>query len=86
MFVFRRWYAFAAAGIVVMLALEVGPIALKRGARFRWRDAVTAAALGALTLLALLSPVLVDWAPNLSAHDYANTYAGYRKPSGRVPA
>ena len=80
MFAFRRWYAFAAAGIVVMLALEVGSIALRRGARFRWRDAVAAAALGALTLLALLSPVLVDWAPNLSAHDYAQTYAGYRKP------
>ncbi len=80
MFVFRRWYAFAAAGIVVMLALEIGSIALKRGAHFRWKDAVTAVALGALTLLALLSPVLVDWAPNLSAHDYAQTYAGYRKP------
>ena len=71
MFAFRRWYAFAAAGIVVMLALEVASIALKRGARFRWKDAVTAAALGALTLLALLSPVLIDWAPNFGAHDYA---------------
>jgi hypothetical protein len=80
MFAFRRWYAFAAAGIVVMLALEVCSIALKRGVRFRWRDAVTAAALGALTLLALLSPVLMDWAPNFGAHDYAHTYAGYRKP------
>ena len=80
MFVFRRWYAFAAAGIVVMLALELGSIALKRGARFRWKDAVTAAAIGALTLLALLSPVLIDWAPNFGAHDYAQTYAGYRKP------
>ncbi len=27
-----------------------------------------------------MSPVLVDWAPHLSAHDYAQTYAGYRKP------
>jgi hypothetical protein len=80
MFAFRRWYAFAAAGIVLMLALEVGSLALRRGARFRWRDAVAAAALGALTLLALLSPVLVDWAPNFGAHDYAQTYAGYRKP------
>jgi hypothetical protein len=81
MFVFRRWYAFAAAGIAVILALEVGSIALKKGgARFRWKDAVAAAALGALTLLALLSPILVDWAPNLAAHDYAHTYAGYRKP------
>ena len=79
MFVFRRWYAFAAAGIVVVLALEVGSIALARGARFRWKDAVVAAALGALTLLALLSPVLVDWAPNFGVHDYADTYAGYRK-------
>ena len=80
MFAFRRWYAFAAAGIVVMLALEVGSIALRRGRRFRWRDAVTATALGVLTLLALMSPVFVDWAPNFSAHDYAQTYAGYRKP------
>jgi hypothetical protein len=77
---FRRWYAFAAAGIVVMLALEVGSIALKRGAHFRWKDGVTAAALGALILLALLFPVLIDWAPNFGAHDYAQTYAGYRKP------
>ena len=80
MFVFRRWYAFAAAGIVVMLALELGSVAVKRGVRFRWKDAVTAAAIGALTLLALLSPVLIDWAPNFGAHDYAQTYAGYRKP------
>ena len=80
MFAFRRWYAFAAAGIVAMLALEVAASALRRGARFRLSDAVAAAALAALTLLALSSPVLVDWAPNLSAHDYAQTYAGYRKP------
>jgi hypothetical protein len=80
MFVFRRWYAFAGAGIVVMLALEVCSIALRRGACFRWRDAIAAAALGVLTLLALLSPVLIDWAPNFGAHDYAHTYAGYRKP------
>ena len=80
MFAFRRWYAFAAAGIVVVLALEVASIALRRGASFRWKDAVAAAALGALTLLALLSPVLIDWAPNFRAHDYAQAYAGYRKP------
>jgi hypothetical protein len=80
MFVFRRWYAFAAAGIVVVLALDLLPITLGQGARLRWKDTVIAAALGALTLLALLSPVLIDWAPNLSAHDYGQTYAGYRKP------
>ena len=53
MFVFRRWYAFAAAGIVVMLALEVGSIALDerralslegrgRGGRARRPDAARA--------------------------------------------
>jgi hypothetical protein len=81
MFAFRRWYAFAAAGIVVVLALEVGSIALRLGVRFRWRGTVAAAALATLTLLALLSPVLVDWAPNLDAHNYGQTYAGYRKPA-----
>ena len=80
MFAFRRWYAFAAVGIVVMLALELLPIALRQGARFRRADAIAAAALAALTLLALSSPVLIDWVPNLGAHDYAKTYAGYRKP------
>ena len=80
MFAFRRWYAFAAAGIAIMLAIEVFSIALTRGARFRWKDAVAAAALGALALLALMSPVIVDWLPSLSAHDYASTYAAYRKP------
>lgn len=79
MFIFRRWYAFAGAGIIIVLAFEVGAIALRRGARFRWKEALAAAALGALTLLALVSPVIVDWAPNLGAHDYAHTYAGYRK-------
>jgi hypothetical protein len=79
MFAFRRWYAFAAVGIVVMLALELLPVALRQGARFRWRDSIVAAALAALALLALSSPVLIDWVPNLGAHDYGQAYAGYRK-------
>ena len=86
MFAFRRWYGFAAAGIVVMLALEVAAIAFRRRARFRLPDAVAAAALGALTLLALMSPVVVGWAPNLGAHDYAQTYAGLSQALGCVPA
>ncbi len=80
MFAFRRWYAFAAAGIAVMLAIEVASAALARPARCRWKDAVAASAVGVLTLLALMSPVIVDWLPNLGAHDYADVYAAYRKP------
>ena len=80
MFAFRRWYAFAAAGIVVMLALEIGSIALREARAFAGRTPSRRPRSARLTVLALLSPVLVDWAPNLSAHDYASTYAGYRKP------
>ncbi len=80
MFLFRRWYAFAAVGVAAGLALEVGWLAARRGGAFRWREAAMAASLGALLLLALLSPVLVDWLPNPAAHDYAALYAAYRKP------
>ena len=80
MFLFRRWYAFAAVGILAFLALEVSATALARGRAFRWREAILAGSLGALTLLALLSPVWVDWLPNPAAHDYSSIYAAYRKP------
>jgi hypothetical protein len=80
MFLFRRWYAFAAAGVTAMLALEVAGVALARGRAFRVRETVLAASTGALALLALLSPVWVDWLPDPAAHDYAAIYAAYRKP------
>ncbi len=79
MFLFRRWYAFAAVAILAALVAEVGTAALRRGPRFRWREAALAAAVGALTLCALLAPVLADWLPDPAAHDYARMYAAYRK-------
>ena len=82
MFLFRRWYAFAAVGILLALALEAAALAARRGRAFRWRETAMAASLGALLLLALLSPVLVDWLPDPAAHDYASIYAAYRKPPG----
>ena len=81
MFLFRRWYGFAAAGIAGMLAMEIAAIAWRRGAKFRWREAIFAGSIGALTLLALTSPVLVGWLPHPAAHDYASIYAAYRKPT-----
>jgi hypothetical protein len=78
MFLFRRWYAFAAVAILVALAGEVATGMIRGGAR-GWREAALAACVGALTLLALLSPVIVDWLPNPAAHDYAQMYAAYRK-------
>ena len=81
MFLFRRSYAFAAAGIAVTLALEVAAIAWRRGSKFRWRETILAASIGALTLIALMGPVLVGWLPHTEAHDYALIYAAYRKPT-----
>ena len=79
LFLFRRWYAFAAVGIGVMLALEIAFIALRKPAAFRWRAASETAGLAVLTLLGLASPVLADWLGNLGAHDYGAVYAAYRK-------
>ena len=77
MFLFRRWYIFAGVGVTAMLGIEV--VALARGARFRWREAVMAAALAGLTLFALAAPVLIDWLPDPAAHDYVQIYAAYRR-------
>lgn len=84
MFLFRRWYAFAALGLAVALGFELA-LAAWRGAKvFRWRGAALGAAVGALTLTALLAPVLADWLPNPAAHDYALMYAAYRKTNAML--
>ena len=77
MFLFRRWYAFAAVGIVASLAIEIGLLALAKGRRLRWRSGVVASAAGGLALLGLTATVVIDWLPHLSNHDYATIYAGY---------
>lgn len=79
LFLFRRWYAFAAAGLAATLALELAFVALRNPRAFRWRATAETAALAALTLLGLASPILADWLGNLGAHDYGAIYAAYRK-------
>jgi hypothetical protein len=86
MFLFRRWYAFAAIGVCAILALEVAFIAANRGAQFRWRDAVSSASLIGLLLVALCAPILIDWLPNSGSHDYVTIYAAYRKDAAELVA
>lgn len=86
MSLFRRWYAFAAVGILAMLALEAALLAVRRGVGFRWREAISAAALGGLILLALGAPILIDWLHDPRTHDYAAIYAAYRKEPSVVVA
>jgi hypothetical protein len=77
LFLFRRWYAFLCVGVVAAFALELGVAALR--SRLRWRETALAACVAALTLAALLAPILADWLPDPAAHDYAKLYAAYRK-------
>ena len=86
MFLFRRWYAFAAVGVLVSITLELALIALRRRGSFRWRDAISVAAFGGLVLLTLGAPILIDWLPNPGAHDYVTIYAAYRKEPSVVVA
>ena len=79
MVVFRRWYVFLGAGVLATLALCLAARPLQ-AAQFAWGRAGECLALGALICMALAAPILVDWLPNLGAHDYVDAYAAYRKP------
>jgi hypothetical protein len=77
MFLFRRWYAFSAFGLLAALGFEIARLAALRGAGFRWRTAIAAGAASGLTGLVLVSPVLLDWLPDWRSHDYRAIYAAY---------
>ena len=79
MFIFRRWYVFLGAGVLATLALCLAARPLQ-AAQFAWDRAGECVALGALVCMALAAPIMVDWLPNLRAHDYVDAYAAYRKP------
>jgi len=80
MFVFRRWYVFAATGIAcslfVLVLIEVLRTQSSRGTvAFR---AVSAAVLMAFAALPLLSWVLFVWSQDFGQHDYSTLYASYQ--------
>ncbi|CAI8967515.1 hypothetical protein [Pseudomonas sp. IT-P294] len=80
MFVFRRWYVFAATGIAcslfVLVLIEVLRAQSSRGmVAFR---AVNAAVLMAFAALPLLSWVLFVWSQDFGQHDYSTLYASYK--------
>jgi hypothetical protein len=80
MFVFRRWYVFAAAGIAcslfVLVLIEILRAQSSRGmVAFR---AVSAAVLMAFAALPLLSWVLFVWSQDFGQHDYSTLYASYQ--------
>lgn len=82
MFLFRRWFVFASAGIVLTL---IGLVGWELWLQRRTPRALALRVLGVFFLgsfvaLALLAPVLFDWSRNARGHDYAVLYAGYKDP------
>ena len=80
MFIFRRWYVFAAAGIACSLFfLVIIEISVSRGFRVLvLYRAVAAALLVTFAALPLLCWVLFDWSRDFGQHDYANLYSSYK--------
>ena len=81
MVLFRRWYAFAALGVVCDAGRRgrrpsLGAAPRSAGAKRSWPPCSAL-----LSMLAYLSPAIVAWLPDPGAHDYATIYAAYRKPN-----
>lgn len=82
MFIFRRWYVFAAAGIACSLVIFV-LMELLRSRVSRVLvvyKALTSAVLIAFAALPLLCWVMFDWSRDIGQHDYANLYSSYKFP------
>jgi hypothetical protein len=77
MFLFRRYFAFSALGLIAALGVEIALLAANRRAEFRWRAAIASGAATGLTLMALILPVLIDWLQDWRSHDYGAIYAAY---------
>lgn len=79
MFVFRRWYGLAAAGIGCVLAALVLFEVAQAGATRKvvLARAVAAAVLVAAAALPLLCWYLFAWSGELGKHDYSELYASY---------
>ncbi len=82
MFLFRRWFVFASAGVVLTMA-GVGAWVMWKQRRCAGTLALRGLVvffLGSSVALAFLAPVLLEWSRNLGGHDYAALYAGYKDP------
>ncbi|WP_213939888.1 hypothetical protein [Pseudomonas sp. dw_612] len=80
MFVFRRWYVFAAAGIACSLFILV-MIEILRAKQSRVQvviRAINAAVLMAASALPLLCWVIFVWSRDFGQHDYSTLYASYK--------
>ena len=80
MFVFRRWYAFSAAGIGISVALLVLLAVWRAGGlrRVLLSRALASVVLIAFSAMPLLGWFIFAWSNDPGQHDYARLYSSYR--------
>lgn len=88
MFVFRRWYAFSAAGVAFALGIRIVALAIQRPQS--WRRIASQAAIGACVAAAAAFSILIwplaSWASDPGSHNYATLYSSYDFPLSHTGA
>lgn len=82
MFVFRRWYVFFAAGVLLALTIRIplrAYLARQAWPTFAGRSVLVACTAATAALSLLVWPLSL-WALNPAEHDYANLYSSYDFP------
>lgn len=82
MFLFRRWYVFAAAGIAFA---SIALLLIETWVKRRYWGVIAQRSAASLVLivfaaLPFLSSVLFDWSQDIGKHDYSNLYSSYKFP------
>jgi putative flippase GtrA len=82
MFLFRRWYIFAAVGIACscIILISIESWINRKHWRNIWQRLAVAIIFIAFSALPFLSWVLFEWSHNIEQHDYSNLYSAYKWP------
>lgn len=82
MFIFRRWYVFAAVGITVSLFIQVcwDMLRPELARRTLLKRAITSALLMLATAAPFMCWILFVWSKDFGKHDYSQLYASYKNP------
>lgn len=88
MFVFRRWYAFSAAGVAFALGIRIVALAIQRPQswhRIAYQAALSTCVAAAAAFSILIWP-LASWANDPGSHNYATLYSSYDFPLSHTGA
>lgn len=81
MFLFRRWYVFASASILLSGAI-IASVQLwihRKDWKVILRRASLSVVLISFAAIPFLAPILFDWSHNIEAHNYVKLYASFKR-------